>query len=185
MTEIMLNLEVLKKFHEELPRVVGVNITIEEFQVPILLIPFRTCFGWFNGTKYFGTELFWHVVLRLHPAAHYNFLGAQHNLAMWVVTLYQKMLIFFFFFNVWAMHRDPDFWNNPSEFRAERFLGHAIILENLCERMLMHVLASLLHLLEWKLPNGTKLNSSENLGIVLKKSTPLRAMCYSNLELYA
>ena len=44
MTEIMLNLEVMKKFHEELPRVVGVNITIEEFQVPILLIPFRTLF---------------------------------------------------------------------------------------------------------------------------------------------
>ena len=56
MTEIMLNLEVMKKFHEELPRVVGVNITIEEFQVPILLIPFRTCFGWFNGTKYFGID---------------------------------------------------------------------------------------------------------------------------------
>ena len=46
------------------------------------------------------------------------------------------------------MPRDPDFWNNPSEFRAERFLGDAIILENLCERMLMHVLASLFHLLE-------------------------------------
>ena len=91
----------------------------------------------------------WHVVLRLQPVAHYYFLIAQHNLAMWVITLCQKMLrVFFFFLNVWAMHRDPDFWSNPSEFRAERFLGDAIILGNLCERMLMHVLASLLHLLE-------------------------------------
>ena len=51
----------------------------------------------------------WHVVLRLQPVAHYYFLIAQHNLAMWVVTLCQKMLRVFFFLNVWAMHRDPDF----------------------------------------------------------------------------
>ena len=44
MTEITLNLEVMKKFHEDLPRVVGVNNTIGEFQVPILLIPFQTLF---------------------------------------------------------------------------------------------------------------------------------------------
>ena len=39
-TEMMLNLEVMKKFHEELTRVVGVNNFVEEFYVPILLTPF-------------------------------------------------------------------------------------------------------------------------------------------------
>ena len=43
-TEMMLNLEVMKKFHEGLTRVVGVNNFVEEFYVPILLIPFWTPF---------------------------------------------------------------------------------------------------------------------------------------------
>lgn len=53
--------------------------------------------------------------------------------------------------------------------------------------MLIHLLASLLHCFEWKLSNGMELDSSENFGIVLEKSTPLTAILtprLSNLELY-
>ena len=113
---------------------------------------------------------------------------AQHNLAMWVVTLYQKMLrVFFFFLNVWAMHRDPDFWNNPSEFRPERFLGDAIILENLWGVFLM-----------WENVNSCVGFIVASLGVKIAKWNRAERFrkswdcfgeintftCYSNLELY-
>ncbi|PON92922.1 Cytochrome P450, E-class, group I [Trema orientale] len=100
------------------------------------------------------------------------------------------------FLNAWAMHRGPQFWANPTEFRPERFLeahdeskldysGNNLSYIPfgagrrmraglvLGERMLMHVLAVLLHLFEWELPSGARLDSEEKLGIVLEKSTPL------------
>lgn len=113
------------------------------------------------------------------------------------------------FLNAWAMHRDPHFWATPTEFRPERFLeAHDEKLDyfgnnlkyipfgagrRICaglplgERMLMHVVAMLLHLFEWKLPNGSKLDCEEKLGVVLEKSTPLIAVPVprlSKLELY-
>lgn len=58
----------------------------------------------------------------------------------------------------------------------------------LAEKMVMHLLASLVHSFNWKLPEGEELDLSEQFKMVLKKSTPLIAIPterLSSLNLYA
>nr|GEZ81157.1 putative cytochrome P450 [Tanacetum cinerariifolium] len=99
------------------------------------------------------------------------------------------------FVNVWAIQRDPQHWDNPSMFKPERFLnqdglgkwdyngtnskffpfgsGRRCPGVPLDEKMMMHILASLLHSFEWKLPMGEELDISDKFGIALKKRKPL------------
>ncbi|KAI3854356.1 hypothetical protein MKW92_022098, partial [Papaver armeniacum] len=46
----------------------------------------------------------------------------------------------------------------------------------LVERMVPYALASLLHLFEWRVPEGEGIDLSDKFGLVLKKSTPLNAI---------
>lgn len=191
MTEMMLHPKVMTKAHEELTNVVGVNNIVEEFHI--------------HKLEYLHAVV--KETLRLHPAAPLllpRCPSQSCNVGSYTIPKSTKV-----FLNVWAMHRDPNFWDNPSEFRPERFLIGAVDLDyhgNSCrylpfgagrricaglplgERMLMYLLASLLHLFEWKLSNGAELDAAEKFGIVLEKSTPLIAIPFprlSNLVLYA
>ncbi|RWR80676.1 7-ethoxycoumarin O-deethylase-like protein [Cinnamomum micranthum f. kanehirae] len=95
------------------------------------------------------------------------------------------------FVNVWAIHRDPSIWPNPSEFNPDRFLNADREWDftgndfnyfpfrsgiAMAERMVMYSVASLVHSFDWRLPEGTKLDLSEKFGIVLKKAEPLIAI---------
>ncbi|GKB92842.1 cytochrome P450 76C1-like protein [Tanacetum coccineum] len=89
------------------------------------------------------------------------------------------------YMNVWAVHRDPKNWPNPLEFSPERFLnskwdytgskfqflpfwsGRRICPGILLgEKMLMYILASLLHSFEWHLPKDKELELSDVFGII-------------------
>ncbi|KAH9777434.1 cytochrome P450 family 706 subfamily A polypeptide 4 [Citrus sinensis] len=180
MSELMLHQDVITKLQEELAEVVGINNTVEEFHIQKL--------------QYLQAIV--KEALRLHPPAP---LVIPH----WTT---QDCNVFL---NVWAMHRDPQFWDNPSEFRPNRFLSEDTKLNYfgnnfhflpfgsgkricaglpLAERMLMYVLATFVHMFNWKLPDGTNPDALEKFGFVLEKATPLVAIPTArlpNLELYS
>ncbi|KAL0446056.1 UNVERIFIED_CONTAM: cytochrome [Sesamum latifolium] len=108
------------------------------------------------------------------------------------------------FLNLWSACMDPQVWENPSEFRPDRFLKDNAekfdyIGNNfqflpfgsgrrvcpglpLAERMVMYLLATLLHSFEWRLPEGETVDLSEKFGIVMRKSTPLIATPYQRFR---
>ncbi|MBA0621270.1 hypothetical protein Godav_006914 [Gossypium davidsonii] len=101
--------------------------------------------------------------------------------------------------NVWAISRDPNEWNNPLEFRPERFLPggerpNADVRGNdfevipfgagrrICAgmslglRMVQLLTATLAHAFEWELADGLmpeKLDMEEAYGLTLQRAAPL------------
>ncbi|KAL6348501.1 hypothetical protein AAG906_009961 [Vitis piasezkii] len=100
--------------------------------------------------------------------------------------------------NMWAIARDPGYWEDPSSFLPERFLGSKIDYRGqdyeyipfgagrricpgipLAIRMVQLVLASIIHSFNWKLPEGTTpltIDMQEQCGATLKKAIPLSAI---------
>nr|GEW99970.1 cytochrome P450 [Tanacetum cinerariifolium] len=100
------------------------------------------------------------------------------------------------FINVWAIQRNPGYWDNPLELKLERFLTNEGTNKRdfsgnnmkflpfgsgrrlcpgypLAEKMQMYILSSLLQSFNWTLPNGEEHNLFEKLGITLRKTNPL------------
>ncbi|XP_062119531.1 flavonoid 3'-monooxygenase-like [Humulus lupulus] len=175
MTELVKHPESLRKCQEELSEVVGNENNVEESHLANLI--------------YLHAAV--KETLRLHPAAPLLLPRSPTKSSIvggYVIPKGTKVFV-----NAWAIHRDPQFWASPTEFRPERFLDeskldyhgnnlHYIPFgagRSICaglplgEKMLMQLLAMLLHLFEWKLPSGAKIDSREKLGVVLEKSTPL------------
>ncbi|KAF2298997.1 hypothetical protein GH714_029621 [Hevea brasiliensis] len=149
MAEMMLHPQVMKKAQEELTNVVGINNLVEEFHIQEL--------------PYLHSIV--KETLRLHPVAPLLLPRCPTescNVGGYTIPKGTKV-----FLNVWAMHRDPEFWDHPSEFQPERFFGEGSRLDYLgnhlqylpfgsgrriCaglplgERMVMYLLATFLHM---------------------------------------
>ncbi|XP_073107217.1 flavonoid 3',5'-hydroxylase 2-like [Elaeis guineensis] len=179
LAEMMQKPETLRKAQEELDQVVGKDNIVEESHISKL--------------PYLGAVI--KEVLRLHPAL--PLLVPHCPSSPCLVGGYTIPEGSRVFVNVWAIHRDPLLWEDPLEFKPERFLdsnnkwdfsgndfnyfpfgsGRRICAGiSMAERMVGYLLASLLHSFEWKLAEGTKLNLEEKFGIVLKKAKPLIAI---------
>nr|AQY76217.1 cytochrome P450 [Thapsia garganica] len=100
--------------------------------------------------------------------------------------------------NAYAIGREPALWNEPDEFRPERFLNSTIDYRGQDFQLIPFgagrrscpgisfamvttelVLANLLHNFDWELPNGTKgkdLDMTETTGTVIHKKEPLLAV---------
>lgn len=194
MSEIFNKPMVLNKIQEELKQVVGLNNNVEESHL----------------SKLTYLNAVFKETLRLHPPA--PFLIPRFPSQSAIVGGYTIPKGTTIFLNVWSMQRDASVWENPLEFLPERFLGvesqgdvkYNFLGKNfnylpfgsgrricpgfsLGEKMVMLMLASLLHCFDWQMPIGTKVDLSDKFGIVLKKKDPLIAIPkprFSILDLY-
>ncbi|ONI06745.1 hypothetical protein PRUPE_5G078600 [Prunus persica] len=192
MAELMQHPDDLKKVQQELKEVVGLDNLVEESHVP----------------KLHYLDVVIKETSRLHPA--FPLLVPHCPSQSTTIGGFKIPKGSNVFLNVWAIHRDPNVWDNPLEFRPKRFLNdpptnnihyNGNKLEYLpfgsgrrmcpgiplAERMMIYVLASFLHSFEWRLPNDAKLDLQDKFGIVTKKMTPLVVIPtprLSKLELY-
>lgn len=188
MAELLRHPHILSKAQEEIDSVVGKDKLVEESILPNL--PY---------TKAIIKE-----VLRLHTVV--PLLTPRRPSEASIVSGYTIPRNAQIMVNAWAIHRDAKLWDSPLEFQPERFLrednnfhfsgtnqdlryipfgaGRRICVGiSMADRMTAHILASLLHAFDWKLPDGEKLDMSEQFGIVLKKATPLVAVPTPRLSL--
>ncbi|KAL0312788.1 UNVERIFIED_CONTAM: cytochrome [Sesamum radiatum] len=179
MAELLCHPKVMEKVQNELDEVVGLNNIVEESHIPKL--------------AYLDAVL--KETLRLHPIG--PFLTPRNPSQSCIIGGYTIPKDSTVFFNVWSIQRNPLAWENPLEFKPERFLDHTMKWDfngnnfnyipfgsgrrvcaglPLAERMVRFVLASLLHSFEWQLPEGEKLDMSDKLIMALRKKIPLRAV---------
>ncbi|XP_076928817.1 geraniol 8-hydroxylase-like [Bidens hawaiensis] len=178
MAEILRNKNVIKKVQDELAEIVGFDNIVEESHLPKL--------------KYL--DAVFKETFRLHPPLPFLLPRAPNQTC--VVDGFSVPKGSTIFLNVWAIQRDPKYWDNPSEFIPERFLNNERLEKwdysgtnpkffpfgsgrrrcpgiPLGEKMMMHILASLMHSFEWSLPTGEEIDLSDKFGIAMKKKKPL------------
>ncbi|XP_028107028.1 cytochrome P450 76A1-like [Camellia sinensis] len=180
MTELLCNPKKMIKAKAELIDIVGPNRKMEESDI--------------DGLPYLQAVV--KETLRLHPPIPFlvprkaiqdtNFMGYH-------IPKNTKVLI-----NTWAIGRDPECWDDPMEFKPERFLDSKTDYKGqhyelipfgagrrmcagvpLAHRMLHLVLGSLLHEFEWNL-NGQvtaeTMDRKERMGVTVRKFEPLMAV---------
>ncbi|PWA59716.1 cytochrome P450 [Artemisia annua] len=186
MAELLKNPSMMQKVKDELKEVVGLNNIVQESHL--------------SNLKYLDAVV--KETFRLHPPVPLLVVRCPNescNIAGYTVPKGANVYV-----NVWAIHRDSQYWDNPLEFNPNRFLsvddGTTKFDYNgynpnfipfgsgrrmcpgvpLGEKMLVYFLASMLHSFDWTLPNG-ELELSDKFGIVLKKNTPLMAIASQRL----
>ena len=102
LAELINHPDTMKKAIEEIHQVVGESRLIQESDVPNL--PYL--------------QAIVKETLRLHPAAP---LIPRKSTEHCIVAGYDIPANTHIYINVWALHRDPNHWENPLEFRPERF----------------------------------------------------------------
>ncbi|KAL4384061.1 hypothetical protein GQ457_15G001440 [Hibiscus cannabinus] len=176
MTELLRHPDKLKRAVDELDAVVGDRTVVEETHLPRLLY----------------LEAVVKETFRIHPPAPLllpHMAGETTVVAGYTIPKHSNV-----FFNVWAIQRDPELWENPLRFEPERFmeesekrnhLGNSFHIfpfgsgRRICvgiplaERLVMHILATLVHSFDWELTNGEKPDIKDKLGLVLSKEEPL------------
>nr|CAB3483195.1 unnamed protein product [Digitaria exilis] len=184
MAELLRNPSIMAKVRMELESALGNKETIEEADVaslPYLVAVVKEA-------------------MRLHPVAPILLphLAEEDGVEIGGYTVPKGSSVIF---NAWAIMRDPAVWERPEEFMPERFLDKEAANvdfkakdfefipfgagRRLCpglsmsERVVPHIVASLLHGFDWRLPEGVsaeQLDLSEKFTTVNVLAVPLRAV---------
>ncbi|KAK9101546.1 hypothetical protein Scep_024976 [Stephania cephalantha] len=180
MSELMKKPEILKKAQEELDKVIGKERWVEEKDMQNL--PYIQAI-----TK---------ETMRMHPVAPLLVprLAREHvKISDYDIPVGTQVIV-----NVWAIGRDPMSWNEPNEFRPERFLGKVVDVKGqhfellpfgagrrMCPgyllglKVIQSTLANLIHGFEWKLAGGMSeegLDMEEIFGLSTPRKLPLNVI---------
>lgn len=177
MSELMRNPKVMRKAQAEVRGLVENKTRVDEEDVKKL-----------RYLKMVVKENF-----RLHPPG--TLLIPRETMQRCVIGGYDVLPGTRVFVNVWAMGRDPSIWDDPEEFRPERFEGSHVDFRGSdfellpfgsgrrsCPAVAMGVanvelaLANLLYCFDWELPQGMReedIDMEETGQLVFRKMVPL------------
>nr|BAH98133.1 flavonoid 3',5'-hydroxylase [Rhododendron x pulchrum] len=187
LAEMLLNLQILKRAHQEMDQVIGRSRRLQESDIKNLPYLQAIC-----------KESF-----RKHPSTPLNLPRISSEACEvngYYIPKNARLSV-----NIWGIGRDPDVWENPLEFNPERFLteknakidprGNDFELipfgagRRICAGarmgvvMVEYFLDTLVHSFDWKLPDGMgELNMDESFGLALQKAVPLAAMVTPRLQ---
>lgn len=180
MTELLSHPEAMARVKAETFEIVGQNKKLEESDI--------------DNLPYMQAVV--KEALRLHPPL--PFLvprRAMHDTKFMGYDIPEDTQVFV---NVWAIGRDPECWDDPLDFKPERFLNSKTDFKGQCfeflpfgagrrmcvglplgNRMLHFVLGSLLHEFDWELPSNVtpkSMDMKERMGMTVRKFNPLTAV---------
>jgi cytochrome P450 len=186
MAELMAHPDIRKQVQAEIDTVVGLNRVVQESDIanlPLLRAVIKETF-------------------RLHPAAPLSVKRESYEPCMlsgWRLPAHTELIV-----NIFAIHRDPNVWENPDAFKPSRFLerpevnplsGHDFFQlipfgvgrrmcpgSNLASALVSLMVANLLHSFDWSLPDGESpatMDMNEAKSFVLYREKPLRLIAKS------
>ncbi|KAI9191399.1 hypothetical protein LWI28_008037 [Acer negundo] len=174
MTEILRNPDVYKKLVSELDQTIGKNRFFEENDIPNL--------------PYLQATV--KEVFRFHPGV--PLIIPRRTNDKCEVAGYQVPKHCIVYVNVWGMARDGRVWEDPYEFKPERFIGSSVDVKGqdfnllpfgtgrrscvgwpLAHRMVHFYLAAMLHAFEWECPAEILHHVKERVGLTLQKDKSL------------
>ncbi|XP_026377587.1 cytochrome P450 71A1-like [Papaver somniferum] len=180
MAELIKNPRLMKKAQEEVRRVVGKKMKVDEQDI--------------NHMEYLKCIV--KESLRLHPPLP-NLVGRVSTAAAKFGN-YDIPTNTGVFINSWAIQRDPDLWDKPEEFCPERFINNPVDFKGRdfqfipfgsgrrrCPGMAFGLavvevlLANLLYQFNWELHGGAKceeLDMTEGFGITVNRKIPLHVV---------
>ncbi|XP_075515913.1 flavonoid 3',5'-hydroxylase 1-like [Primulina tabacum] len=179
LAEMLKNPDIMHKAHDEMDRVIGRNRRLAESDISKLSYLQATC-----------KETF-----RKHPSTPLNLPRVSAEACTvdgYYIPKNTRLSV-----NIWAIGRDPQVWENPSDFNPERFLsekyanidpkGNNFELipfgagRRICAGtrmglvMVEYILGTLVHSFDWKF-DGEEMDMEETFGLALQKAVPLAAM---------
>lgn len=178
LAHLLNNPEVLKKAREELDAQIGEDRLVEESDVPKL--------------PYLQGIIF--ETLRLNPAA--PMLVPHLTSDDCTISGYDIPRDTIVLVNAWAIHRDPNLWEEPTLFKPERHQKSSELGEHqvhklvpfgvgrracpgsgMAQRVVGLALAALIQCYEWQRIGEEKIDMTEGRGVTMPKAVPLEAMC--------
>lgn len=165
---------ILRKARDEIDTIIGQHRFVEESDLPKL-----------NYLQNIISETF-----RLFPAA--PLLLPHESSADCTVGGYDVPRGTFLLVNAWAIHRDPNLWDEPMRFKPERFENEDSETRKLmpfgmgrrscpgaglAQRVVGLALGSLIQCFEWERISEKEIDLVEGTGLTMPKAEPLVALC--------